>query len=78
MVYARDQNEILLRITNLNDIYDGPQSKSQLFDVNSYAREYFLEANSHLVNRFGNFSEGLAGLKINVTEMNIQGSIELK
>jgi hypothetical protein len=49
-----------------------------LFDINSYAREFFLEANAHLVNRFGNFSEGLEGVKINVTEMTLSGAAEIK
>mmetsp|Transcript_21879 Transcript_21879/g.33933 ORF Transcript_21879/g.33933 Transcript_21879/m.33933 type:complete len:103 (+) Transcript_21879:4069-4377(+) len=59
------------------DHFDGNQSHTQNFDVNAWAREYFLEANSHLVPFNGNSSDIFAGLTLNITEMNLSGTISL-
>lgn len=73
LVYALGQNQIVLRITNLADRFDGASALVQSFDVNTWAREFYAEANYHL-----NASETiLKDLKINITEMNLGASVEL-
>ena len=44
--YPIGVNEILLRITNLDDRFDGKTNEDYIyFDVNTFARELYLEAN---------------------------------
>lgn len=44
--YPIGANEILLRITNLDDRFDGKTNEDYIyFDVNAFARELYLEAN---------------------------------
>jgi len=44
--YPIGANEILLRITNLDDRFDGKTNEDYIyFDVNTFAREMYLEAN---------------------------------
>jgi hypothetical protein len=40
-------NEILVRIINLEDRFDG-SSRIQHIDLNTFAKEFYLEANQHL------------------------------
>jgi hypothetical protein len=63
---------------NMEDRWDAT-AKSYIFDINAWAREYYLEANQHLIMSIdgGNSSMLLAGMRIEITEMNICGSIEL-
>lgn len=44
IVYATALNEVSLRIANLDDRFD-KGCEVQAFDVNDWAREFFLEAN---------------------------------
>lgn len=62
---------------NMEDRWDSA-AKFHTFDVNAWAREYYLEANQHLIMNIpgGNSSMLLAGLRVEVTEMNLCGSIE--
>lgn len=70
LVYAQGLNQISLRVANLDDHFDNKQIEDkQQFDVNSWAREYFLEAN-------GQNATLLKDLKIEINEMNLGGSIE--
>jgi hypothetical protein len=44
--YPIGANEILVRITNLDDRFDGKTNEDYIyFDVNAFAREMYLEAN---------------------------------
>jgi hypothetical protein len=46
ILYPINSNEILLRITNLDDRFDGKTNEDfTYFDVNAFAREMYLEAN---------------------------------
>jgi|TARA_B110000285_G_C15131263_1_gene623741 hypothetical protein len=66
-VYAKGRNEISLRLANLEDHFD-KSAETQTVDLNAWAREYFLEANNHNLTL-------LKDLKIEITEMNLGGSI---
>jgi hypothetical protein len=47
LVYAYGVNELLLRIINLDDRFDGlNNSESVVFDISAFAKELFMEANS--------------------------------
>ena len=73
LVYALGLNEIIVRVTNLQDRFDGQTALVQQFDVNAWAREFYLEANYHL-----NKSEELMkDLRVQITEMNLGGSVEM-
>jgi len=73
LVYAQGLNQLVLRVSNLEDRFDGPAAKIQSFDVNAWAREFYAEANYHL-----NASESIfKDLKINITEMNLGASVQL-
>jgi len=48
-VYGIKPFEIQIRLTNLEDKFDGNYSNSIGFNINEWAREYYLEANSHLM-----------------------------
>jgi hypothetical protein len=73
LVYALGRDSVVLRISNLADRFDGASALVEQFDVNTWAREFYAEANYHL-----NASETiLKDLKINITEMNLGGSVEL-
>ena len=46
ILYPINANEMLLRITNLDDRFDGKTNADFImFDVNAFAREMYLEAN---------------------------------
>jgi len=75
LAYAVDSNQILLRVINMMDHFDGDQAIVQHFDVNAWAREYYIEANEHLVPLNGNSSDLLAGVFLNITEMNLSGTM---
>jgi hypothetical protein len=47
LLYAFNKNQVLLRISNLEDAYD-PKPQSHTLDLKSYARELFEEANPDL------------------------------
>ena len=62
-------------MSNLDDRFDGANvAKSYKFDINAWAREFYLEANSHLLSK-NTTSELLRGIRLNITEMNLAGSI---
>lgn len=65
----------MIRLSNLDDRFDGANvAKSYKFDINAWAREFYLEANSHLLSK-NTTSELLRGIRLNITEMNLAGSI---
>jgi hypothetical protein len=50
--YPIGVNEILLRVTNLDDRFDGKSNEDYIyFDVNAFAREMYLEANEKNISK---------------------------
>lgn len=47
MVYARGQNEVQVRVNNLEDRFD-ENTMTYIFDAEKFARLYYFEANAHL------------------------------
>jgi len=75
LVYGVQTNEVMIRLSNLDDRFDGVNvAKSYKFDINAWAREFYLEANSHLLTK-NTTSELLRGIRLYITEMNLAGSI---
>jgi hypothetical protein len=70
--FAVRPNEILVRVQNLADKFDGIafDNSSIMFNVNDYAREFYLESNTHNLS-----SSLLDDVKVRVTEMTLSGSI---
>jgi hypothetical protein len=85
IIYGIKPNEIQIRVANLEDRFDGNYSGPIGLNINEWAREFFLEANSHLMipNDAKNMSNRntsldiLEGVMLNVTEMNLAGSIPI-
>lgn len=85
ITYGIKPNEIQVRLTNLDDNFDGNYSKPLAIDLNAWAREFYLEANAHLMvpndtehMKDRNSSiDVLEGVLLNITEMNLAGSIPL-
>ena len=74
--YAAGEREILLRVQNLADKFDGVSAGSvERFDVNAWAREFYYEANAHLAPKDGRIELMLDDMHVNVTEMTLGGSI---
>ena len=44
------RNEIQLRVNNLEDRFDNGVNNTYVFDVSDFAKEYFMEANQHVLN----------------------------
>lgn len=75
LVYGVQKNQVMIRLANLEDNFDGMSStKSYKFDVNAWAREYYLEANMHMLQK-NTTSQILRGIRLNITEMNLAGSV---
>lgn len=74
LVYGVQKNEVMIRLANLEDQFDGMKAKSYKFDINAWAREFYLEANSHLFKK-NTTKELLQGVRLQITEMNLAGSI---
>lgn len=74
LVYGVQKNQVMIRLANLEDNFDGLTAKSFKFDINAWAREFYLEANTHYL-MSNTTSEILQGLRLNITEMNLAGSI---
>lgn len=77
--FAVHNNEILVRITNLEDKFDGLQhvNRTIYVNLNEWAREFYLEANLHNKPDNGEISKILDDLKVNITEMTLSGSITI-
>lgn len=69
----------MIRLSNLEDRFDGENAKTYKFDINAWAREFYIEANSHLLKtnttNYNTTSDVVRGLRLNITEMNLAGSI---
>lgn len=71
----------MLRIANLEDRFDGHNnSQSYNFDVNAWAKEYYMEANAHLMQGLSPKDQEafVNAIVTNITEMNAAGSIALE
>jgi hypothetical protein len=76
--YPIGANEILVRITNLDDRFDGKTNEDYIyFDVNAFAREMYLEANEKNMSKSMKKQALVSLLKLEIEEMNIAGSIGL-
>ena len=73
---SMEPNEILIRISSYEDRFD-KDAKTQHFDINAWARDYYLEANINLVNSTYSANQLLDGIQVNVTEMNLPGTVPL-
>jgi len=71
-----EPNEILLRIASYEDRFD-KHAQTQHFDVNAWARDYYLEANILMVNATYSANQLLDGMQVNITEMNLPGTVPL-
>lgn len=85
IIYGIKPNEIQIRLVNMEDKFDGNYSQPIGININEWAREYYLEANGHLMvpqdptnmtNRNTSL-DILEGVLLNITEMNIAGSIPI-
>jgi len=65
----------MIRLTNLEDQFDGLTAKSYKFDINAWAREFYLESNMHYLASGNTTADILQGIRLNITEMNLAGSI---
>jgi hypothetical protein len=85
ITYGIKPNEIQVRLTNLQDGFDGNYSKPLAIDLNAWAREFYLEANAHLMvpkdsdhmSVRNSSIDVLEGVILNITEMNLAGSVPL-
>ena len=80
-IFPKARNEIQVRVNNLEDRFDGVKgSNTYMFDVADFAKEYFMEANQHLLNTLTpeQIAQKMALVSLNITEMNIAGSISLE
>lgn len=77
LIYGLGKDEILLRVMNMEDNFDA-DAKTHMFDVNAWARDFYMEANQHLLVGLegSNSSMLIAGMRVDITEMNLSGSIE--
>ena len=77
--YAISKNHVQVRLANLEDRFDGEaNAHTQTVDVNALARQFFMEANAHLLaEHTQKAADMLKNLHVNITEMNLSGSISL-
>ena len=71
--FGVQKNQVMIRLANLEDNFDGMKAKTYKFDINAWAREFYLEANSHYLVT-NTTTEILQGIRLNITEMNLAGS----
>lgn len=80
LAYGVGKGVVMLRIANLEDRFDGANnSRSYNFDLNAWAKEYYLEANAHLIQGLSPKEQEtfVKAIEVNITEMNAAGSIAL-
>jgi hypothetical protein len=80
LAYAVGKGVVMLRIANLEDRFDGRNnSESYNFDLNAWAKEYYMEANAHLMQGLSPEEQEtfVKAIEVNITEMNAAGSIAL-
>lgn len=72
--FGVQKNQVMIRLANLEDNFDGLTAKTYKFDINAWAREFYLEANEHYL-MTNTTTELLQGIRLNITEMNLAGSV---
>lgn len=72
--FGVQKNQVMIRLANLEDNFDGMKAKTYKFDINAWAREFYLEANAHYL-MTNTTTELLQGIRLNITEMNLAGSV---
>lgn len=80
LAYGVGKGVVMLRIANLEDRFDGKNnSESYNFDLNAWAKEYYMEANAHLIQGLSPKEQEtfVKAIGLNITEMNAAGSIAL-
>jgi hypothetical protein len=80
LAYGVGKGVVMLRIANLEDRFDGSNnSQSYNFDLNAWAKEYYMEANAHLIQGLSPKEQEtfVKAIELNITEMNAAGSIAL-
>jgi len=80
LAYVVGKGVFMLRIANLEDRFDGKNnSQSYNFDINAWAKEYYMEANAHLMQGLSHKEQEtfVKAIELNITEMNAAGSISL-
>lgn len=65
LAYGVQKNQVMIRLSNLEDHFDGKDAKSYKFDINAWAREFYLEANSHLFAK-NTTKELLQGIRLDI------------
>lgn len=78
-IFGLQPNQVQVRLVNLDDRFDGANnSQVQTMDLNAFARELYMEANAHLLSKNATLAEDqIKLLQVNITEMNLAGSIPL-
>ena len=71
--FGVQKNQVMIRVANLEDNFDG-LTATYKFDINAWAREFYLEANEHYL-VVNTTTELLQGIRLNITEMNLAGSV---
>lgn len=81
-VFAVGQDEIQVRVHNLEDRFDENPNENMntyVFNARRFARQYYFEANEHLFTQLpANKSLALLkAIRLEITEMNLAGSVPL-
>lgn len=74
LVFGVQKNQVMIRVSNMEDRFDGLNAKSFKFDINAWAREFYIEANSHFLMK-NTTSEIIRGIRLEIQEMNLAGSV---
>lgn len=74
LVYGVQKNNVMIRVSNLEDRFDGLSAQAIQFDVNAWAREFYIEANSHFLAK-NTTSQIIRGIRLQIQEMNLVGSV---
>jgi hypothetical protein len=78
-VFAVSQDEIQVRVNNLEDRFD-ENPNTYVFNAKRFARQYYFEANEHLFTQLPpqKSLDILQKIKLQITEMNLAGSLSLE
>lgn len=74
LVFGVQKNQVMIRLTNMEDRFDGLNAQTFKFDINAWAREFYIEANTHYLMR-NTTSEIIRGIRLEIQEMNLGGSV---
>lgn len=74
LAFGVQKNQVMIRLSNLEDRFDGLNAKTYKFDINAWAREFYIEANTHFLYK-NTTSEIIKGIRLEIQEMNLAGSV---